>query len=838
MTTSRRNFFKQVAAASGGAGLAELLASVQRASAIEPQPDSTYLDAEHVVILMQENRSFDHCFGRLRGVRGFNDPRAVKLPDGKPVWMQSNQAGETYAPFRLNMKETKATWLGSLPHSWSDQTDARNHGNHDGWLDAKVSGRRECAGMPFTMGYYEREDIPFYYAFADAFTICDQHFCSTLTGTTPNRLFLWTGTVREKSGATPCVRNSEADYGAPVRWKTFPERLEDAGVSWKIYQNELSVETGLNKEQEVWLANYTDNPIEFFEQFHVNAAENHRRELEHLTATLPAEIEEMRKSVAALPPGSPDLRVRSRDLARKEDLLRNAIEERAKWTPKAVAALTPADWSLHRKAFTTNQGDPSYRELEPLRYRDGNATREMLIPKGDVLHQFRTDVEKGQLPTVSWLVAPENFSDHPAAPWYGAWYVAEALDILTRNPEVWKKTIFILTYDENDGYFDHVPPFVAPDPNNGETGKTSPGMGAESDYLTLEQDMARGKADKPRGGPIGLGYRVPLIVASPWSRGGYVCSQVFDHTSVLQLLEKVVTRRAGREIKETNISNWRRTVCGDLSAAFRPFDQSPSRVPFPAKNEFLESVHKAQLQPMPSGFRKLSAADAEQFRKNRSAVAWMPRQEPGTRPSAALPYQLYAEGGLSADGSRFDLALEAKNEIFGARSAGSPFHVYTSGIFRKQASLRTRAYTVAAGSRVADAWAIEGFEGGIYDLHVCGPNGFYRSFAGSAADPKIDVRCEYVRDASRPGTLTGDIELRATSRGGAYTLHVADNAYGSDARTIQVAAGATESIVMRLSKSFRWYDFSVTVAGAAGFARHYAGRVETGEAGFSDPAMG
>jgi len=164
------------------------------------------MDAEHVVILMQENRSFDHVYGRLRGVRGFNDPRAVTLPDGKPVWLQSNAAGDTYAPFHLDLKKSKVTWLGSLPHSWRDQTDARNHGNHDGWLDAKPSGHKECAGMPLTLGYYDRQDIPFYYALADAFTVCDQHFCSSLTATTPNRLHLWTGTIREQqvASAMPC----------------------------------------------------------------------------------------------------------------------------------------------------------------------------------------------------------------------------------------------------------------------------------------------------------------------------------------------------------------------------------------------------------------------------------------------------------------------------------------------------------------------------------------------------------------------------------------------------------------------------------------------------------
>src|SRR3954454_21494465 len=135
---TRRDFFRQAAALTGSAATANtLLAYIGRALEIDPPEGSTFLDAEHVVILMQENRSFDHAFGTLRGVRGFNDPRAVTLPNGKPVWMQSNAAGETYAPFRLDIKGTKATWLGSLPHSWRDQQDARNHGNHDGWLDAK-----------------------------------------------------------------------------------------------------------------------------------------------------------------------------------------------------------------------------------------------------------------------------------------------------------------------------------------------------------------------------------------------------------------------------------------------------------------------------------------------------------------------------------------------------------------------------------------------------------------------------------------------------------------------------------------------------------------------------
>src|SRR6478609_8170152 len=135
---SRRDFLKQAAFLAAGGGLAGALPlSIQRALAIEPVAGSTFLDAEHIVILMQENRSFDHTFGTLRGVRGFNDPRAITLPDGNPVWAQPDKKGNRFIPFRLNIKETKSTWMGSLPHSWTDQVDARNDGRYDQWLDAK-----------------------------------------------------------------------------------------------------------------------------------------------------------------------------------------------------------------------------------------------------------------------------------------------------------------------------------------------------------------------------------------------------------------------------------------------------------------------------------------------------------------------------------------------------------------------------------------------------------------------------------------------------------------------------------------------------------------------------
>src|ERR1700728_1837670 len=146
---TRRNFLKYVAMMSGAAGLSELAPeAIQRAYAIEPEQGSTYLDAEHIVILMQENRSFDHAFGTLQGVRGFNDPRAVRQPNGRPVWLQTDKAGDTYAPFRLDIKDTRVTWMGDLPHSRASQVDAYNKGKHDRWLPSKRSGEKEYADMP------------------------------------------------------------------------------------------------------------------------------------------------------------------------------------------------------------------------------------------------------------------------------------------------------------------------------------------------------------------------------------------------------------------------------------------------------------------------------------------------------------------------------------------------------------------------------------------------------------------------------------------------------------------------------------------------------------------
>jgi phospholipase C len=499
--------------------------------------------------------------------------------------------------------------------------------------------------------------------------------------------------------------------------------------------------------------------------------------------------------------------------------------------PGAFAKLTPEEQELHLRAFTTNVGDPDFHTMAELAYTDGATQRDMAVPKGDPLHQFREDVLHGKLPTVSWLSAPERFSDHPQSPWYGAWYVSEVMDILTKDPEVWKKTIFILTYDENDGYFDHIPPYVAPDPRDATTGRVSPGLESETEYTYKEEEVQQGVAARvARTAPVGLGYRVPTIVASPWSRGGWVNSQLFEHTSVNLFLEKFLHARSGGKVQTENISPWRRAIAGDLTSIFRPFDgNKPTPLPFIQRNPFVEGIHRAQFQPPPSDYHALSAEEIASAAKDPHGSALLMHQEKGVRPSCALPYELYVEGALSNDRRSFAMHFSAENKIFGKRAMGAPFNVYA----RSAGHLRSASYTVAAGDGLQESWPLDD----TYHFEVHGPNGFFREFTGGKDDPALTIACVYEADAANPKRLTGHIALHCANTGGKpCTIEIVDHAYG--AKPIRKAIAGKEIIVLNLEKSFGWYDFSVKVDGVEGFAKRYAGRVETGRPSYSDPLMG
>jgi phospholipase C len=837
---SRRDFIRNAAMLTGAAGFAAgMPESVRKAFAIAPDPGTTWVDAEHIVILMQENRSFDHALGTLQGVRGFNDPRAIRQANGNSIFLQTSADGETYAPWRLDIKDTKITWMGSIPHSRDSQVDAWNQGHHNAWIDAKKSHNASYTGVPITMGHYTREDLPFYYALADAFTICDQSYCGVMSSTTPNRSIFWTGTIRDQQNTHSAVYMRNQEFGSgKLKWKTYPERLNEADIDWKIYQNELGL-ADMEPEAHEWLGNL-GNMTEAFAAYNVHMSDASMQKIQDRIDAAKSEIVELESS-------NTDTTMKDDKKAEIEQKQAHvkALEEQLKKGSGGLSSLPAKQHELHRRAFVTNTGDPDFHSLETISFEeDGNAVK-MRVPKGDVFHQFRSDVNNGKLPAISWLSPPGKFSDHPAHPWYGAWYVSEVVDILTKNPEVWKKTIFILTYDENDGYFDHAPSFVAADPQNKATGGASSGIdtGLEYSYFSdeLAQEVSKAEA---RSGPIGLGFRVPTIVASPWSRGGWVNSQLFDHSSTLQLLEEYVQLKFGKTVRETNVSDFRRAICGNLTSVFRPADTTQSTLPFLDRDKHVESIQRAQNKVIPSNYKKFSAQQIEAYNRDPRSVANASRQEPGTRPACALPYEMYCEGDVNIENKTLVLAMRAGNNVHGATSAGAPFNVYlrntahASGVSPRgvdNQKMFVATFAVKSGDTMKEGYPLQLFADGKYDIDVHGPNGFYRAFRGDSTFSPLVVRCVYDRTASG---LSGNVAAHVKNVSDkAVSVVVEDKSYKTGKQTKELAPGQDVSIPVESSKSHGWYDFTVQAEGLSAI-RHYAGRVETGRSSFTDPLMG
>ncbi|MFE2480673.1 phosphocholine-specific phospholipase C [Streptomyces sp. NPDC059389] len=683
MAELNRRRFLQIAG--GTAAAAMLNESIARAAAIPAQgATGTIQDIEHIVVLMQENRSFDQYFGSMKGVRGFGDPRPVLQDNGKSVFYQSSGTKDIL-PFNPQVTNLGMQFVEGLNHDWAGGHAAYNNGKYDKWVPAKTAT---------TMAYMTRNDIPFHYALADAFTVCDAYHCSFIGATDPNRYYMWTGhTGNDGTGGGPVLGNQEAGYG----WKTYPERLEAAGVSWKVYQDigdGLNAAGGWGWISDSFRGNYGDNSLLYFNSYR-NAA-----------------------------PGS-------------------ALYEKARTGTNAKA------------------GEGYFDRL-------------------------RADVVNGTLPQVSWIAAPEAFSEHPNWPVnFGAWYISQVLDALTANPAVWAKTAFFITYDENDGFFDHVVPPYPP---------ASAAWGLSTADVT--RDLYAGGGGYAAG-PYGLGPRVPMIVVSPWSKGGYVCSETFDHTSVIRFMEK----RFG--VQEPNISPWRRAVCGDLTSAFdfTKADATPAALPSTAG--YVPPDHNAHpsYHPVPP------------------ATGTLPRQEAGGKPTRALGYAPYVDGKATPSTGQFTLTFSSGPAL------GAHFHS-TSGN-------RTDGpwpYTVEAGKTLSDTWSTSGSTGNQINLTVWGPNGFLRTWKGPAKKTGPEV-------TARHDAATGNLKLTLANSGTAAVDLTVTNAYGGATQTLRVAAGGTATYTADLSATGRWYDVKVTSAADTSFLRRFAGHVETGTPGISDPAI-
>jgi phospholipase C len=584
-------------------------------------------------------------------------------------------------------------FLEDLEHDWTTTHVAWNEGNYDQWVPAKTY---------ITMAHLQREDIPYQYAVADAFTVCDAYHASLLGPTDPNRYHMFTGWVgNDGKNGGPVVDNAEAGYS----WLTFPEVLEAAGISWKVYQD---IGIGLNAAgtygdtSDAYIGNYGDNSLLYFDQYRT-----------------------------ALP-GSP----------------------------------------LYEKAVTGTNAAVS----------------------GTIFDNFRSDVLANKLPSVSWVVAPEAYTEHPNWPAnYGAYYVSEILNALTANPEVWSKTVFIIMYDENDGFFDHVVP------------PTPPQTAAQGlSNVSIVNEIFPGSAEYPSG-PYGLGARVPMLVVSPWSKGGWVDSEVFDHTSLIRFVQKRFGT-AHAPLTDPNITPWRKAVCGDLTSAFNFATPNSAKVALPSTAAYVppdDQRHNSYV-PLPP------------------VVQALPVQESGTRPARAVPYALHVESVANTAAGTVTLTF------LNTGQAAAVFQVRSANPLQAP-----RSYTVTPGNQLSDTWSYGILSVGAYDLSVYGPNGFFREYRGggiAATSANIESTLAY-------NVASGLVVLTVRNAGAAAcALHIVET-YAQGTANEELKPGAIYQRSFPVDKFYGWHDLVLSVAADAAFYQQLAGHLETGKDSVTDPAI-
>jgi phospholipase C len=417
---------------------------------------------------------------------------------------------------------------------------------------------------------------------------------------------------------------------------------------------------------------------------------------------------------------------------------------------------------------------------------------------------------------VSWINAPSIYCEHPgpSSPVQGAWFLQEVLDALTAVPEVWSKTVLIVNFDENDGYFDHVPSPSAPslDADGKPAGKTTlADADLAPEYFTHRRPPAAARSQPARRPRVRPGPRVPMYVISPWSRGGWVNSQVFDHTSVLRFLEA----RFG--VKEPNISPFRRAVCGDLTSAFN----------------FATPNGEAPPSLMPAGRPRPRPTSCAQDQQALAAVPLpldpqLPRQPPARGLRARCPTSCTPAPGPMRSAARC--------------SCCSP-----TPARRRPCSMCTTSCTSTA-SRAATWWS--GQDAGrrwsrppaTTACTTCGCSGPTASTATSRA---TSTRCAR---AMRPSpevrvcydVANGNVYLSMRNDGKAACRFTISRQGLPQRRPVdgQRGGGASAEQHWDAGRSGQWYDFAVTCDADPAYYRRFAGRVETGKHTVSDPAMG
>lgn len=392
--------------------------------------------------------------------------------------------------------------------------------------------------------------------------------------------------------------------------------------------------------------------------------------------------------------------------------------------------------------------------------------------------------------------------------------------------------------------------------------------------------------------PIGLGFRVPLLIVSPWTKGNIVVSEIFDHTSIVKFLEERFN------IYNPNISPWRRAMTGNLLSAF-DFEHPDITWPSNKLPDTTDYVVEGDIQ--------CHTLPPIVVPKEQS----MPKQEEGTRISRALPYEFLVSDRLSitiekvvdddiktttstSDTDKISMDLFISNTGL----AGAPFVLYD---LINLATINPRQYAIESKKQIIDSIQLNNNNSVVvvaaedkgllqYSYGLLGPNGFYRQFDGylvsnhqelkSSTQQQQIASCMLQQQTLHAGaSLKYDIikhgvilvlennkqvvDLSSLIRTGlicndnvdandddVLKYLVVDNAYNqlnNQVKEIIVQPGETIEFFIDTSISGNWYDLTVTLSttttttinsSSSSFLRRFMGRMETNKDTISDPAMG
>ncbi|OAA57415.1 non-hemolytic phospholipase c [Niveomyces insectorum RCEF 264] len=412
---------------------------------------SSLAGIKHVVMIMMENRSFQHYFGTMAGVRGFADPN-VQMNGNRSVWYQDvtglTDKADYLLPYWLNYEQSeenynKSQCLCAGANNWIPTQQAMNNGLNNMWPKYAT---------PQSWGYFKRQDIAYHFALAESYTVGDMYHAAITSNTDPNRWYWQSGTINVPGGKTPLgaggvVLDDNQANGCvatnldclPLQWPAFAQYLDEAGIDWRSFQNSWD-----------WA---TNNGLFYFQAF-------------------------------------------------QEAAVNSSLYQRG-------------------LAFDGDNG----------------------------LDAFRAAAAAGTLPEVSWAFPPGSLQEHPPnTPQDGAWWINQIVDAAIHGKDK-DDTVILLNWDEGGGWGDAVLPIISP--------KGTPGEWFEDPYGQLGYTFS------------GPGIRIPLIMISPYTRGGHVFTERGDHSSILLFLEQYLAARGYSNITaKAQMSDWRREHQSNLVNAF------------------------------------------------------------------------------------------------------------------------------------------------------------------------------------------------------------------------------------------------------------------------------